>query len=60
MEAMTMPPDPDSLTSLLAVRGIAKELFDKLGGGEQFIRDERNDFGGNREAGFDGVNYPGN
>jgi len=55
-----MPPAPDSLNSLLAVRGIAKEQFDKLGGGEKFIRDERNDFGGNREAGFDGVNYPGN
>ena len=60
MGAITMPPAPDSLNPLLAVRGIAKEQFDKLGGGEKFIRDERNDFGGNREAGFDGVNYPGN
>jgi hypothetical protein len=51
MGKTVVPSDTDaSPNPLLAVRGIAKGLFGKLGGGEQFIRNERNNFGGNREA----------
>jgi hypothetical protein len=39
-----------SANPLIALRGIAKEIFNKLGGGEQFIRTERNDFRGSREV----------
>lgn len=33
-----------SSKGLMALRGIAKDLFQKLGGGEAFIRGERNSF----------------
>jgi hypothetical protein len=32
----------------LRFRGVAKDLFQNLGGGEKFIRSERNKFSGNR------------
>jgi hypothetical protein len=34
---------------LIGLRGLAKELFSELGGGEAFIRSERSNFGGLRE-----------
>jgi len=41
--ATNVPASP-SRNPLIALRGIAKELFQKLGGGEAFIRRERNSF----------------
>ena len=32
------------MEQLRALRGIGKELFRELGGGEQFLRNERNNF----------------
>ena len=50
-KGLEAPLNPDTPHHpVLAVRGIAKELFKKLGGGEQFIRSERASFGGNREG----------
>jgi len=37
-----------SANPLIAIRGLAKELFKDLGGGEHFIREERNNFAGDR------------
>lgn len=34
---------------LIALRGVAKEVFKKLGGGEHFIRSERSKFNGRSE-----------
>jgi len=38
------PPPKDAQGSFLALGGIAKEIFQSLGGGEAFIRRERNRF----------------
>jgi hypothetical protein len=38
------PQAPPSHEALLALRGIAKDVFQKLGGGEPFIRSERQSF----------------
>jgi hypothetical protein len=40
---------PVSGNSLIGLRGIAKELFRKLGGGETFIRSERSKFASHHE-----------
>ncbi len=38
-----------SAVPLMALRGVAKDLFKELGGGEAFIGSERINFGGRRE-----------
>ena len=45
------PNTPSSALSnpLLSLRGLAKEMFKKLGGGEHFIRSERNSFANDRD-----------
>lgn len=47
-EILGTPGAPDvplaSFKPLMALRGIAKDVFQKLGGGEAFIRKERNNF----------------
>lgn len=35
---------PSSVHLLIGLRGVAKDVFQKLGGGEKFIRDERTRF----------------
>ena len=40
---------PAAASPLLGLRGVAKELFKKLGGGEHFIRSERDKFAGDRQ-----------
>jgi 5-methylcytosine-specific restriction protein B len=48
-EAQQVPsPSPD--TSFLRLRGIAKEVFQSLGGGEAFIRKEREQFYGSGKS----------
>jgi hypothetical protein len=36
----------ESIDALSGIRGIAKELFRKLGGGDSFVRKERSNFHG--------------
>ena len=40
---------PSVTSPLIGLRGVAKSLFRELGGGENFIRNERNLFAGHRE-----------
>lgn len=40
---------PSSDNPLMGLRGVAKELFRKLGGGESFIQNERAKFAGEQE-----------
>jgi hypothetical protein len=49
-EILASSADRPSVTSpLIDLRGVAKNLFRELGGGENFIRSERNLFAGRRE-----------
>jgi hypothetical protein len=45
MQSITDPESPSSENPLIGLRGIAKDLFAKLGGGESFLRSERSSFG---------------
>jgi len=40
---------PSSVHPFMGLRGVAKELFRKLGGGESFIQSERTKFAGKQE-----------
>lgn len=42
-------PKPSSLNPLIGLRGVAKEVFGKLGGGEAFIASEREKFASSHE-----------
>src|SRR5215471_18357295 len=45
----TQRPGPASRSSFVALRGIARDLFRDLGGGEAFIRKERESFYGDKK-----------
>ncbi|HEX7286338.1 MAG TPA: hypothetical protein VF532_09155 [Candidatus Angelobacter sp.] len=40
---------PSSFNSLIGLRGVAKDVFKKLGGGENFIQSEREKFANSQE-----------
>lgn len=49
MQSISDTVSPSSENPLIGLRGIAKDLFAKLGGGEAFLRGERSSFGDGRE-----------
>ncbi len=48
-EILRSKPRPSSFNALIGLRGIAKDVFRNLGGGEAFVRSEREKFFSNHE-----------